>query len=209
MKKLLHINAAPRGTESRTLKVATAFLQGFTETHRDWIVDELNVFEEPIPELTSRRVGGKYVLMGGKELSGELKESWKDIVAQIERFLSADGYLLSTPMWNFSIPYPLKQYIDVIIQPKYLFRFTEQGTVEGLVKGKRMIVAASRGGDYTAADATSFDHQEPYLRTVFGFVGLTDLTFVVAQPTDAGAPELRQRRLEDAVNQARELGMSF
>jgi FMN-dependent NADH-azoreductase len=209
MRKLLHINASPRGQESRTLKVSSAFLTAFRETHRDWVVEELDLFRETIPELTSRRVDGKYVLLGGKELFGELKTSWEEIVAHIERFMSADGYLLSTPMWNFGIPYRLKQYIDVIVQPKHLFRYTAQGTVEGLVTGRKMIVAASRGGDYSTPEAKAYDQQEPYLRTVFGYVGLTDMTFVVAQPMDAGPPELRTRRLEEALNQARELAIGF
>lgn len=209
MKKLLHINAAPRGDASRTLKVSKAFLTAFRETHRDWVVEELDLFRESVPELTSRRVDGKYVLLGGKDLFGELKESWQEIVAHIDRFLSADGYLLSTPMWNFGIPYRLKQYIDIIVQPKYLFQYTASGQVEGLVKGKKMLVAASRGGDYTAPESKPFDQQEPYLRTVFGFVGLTDMTFVIAQPMDAGDPEFRKRRLDEAIHQARELGLSF
>ncbi len=209
MKKLLHINACPRGDESRTLKVSAAFLSSFKNTHKDWVVEELNLFREKIPELTARRVDGKYVLMGGKDLFGELKESWDEVIAHIDRFKSADRYLLSTPMWNFSIPYPLKQYIDVIVQPKYLFRYTETGAVEGLVKGKKMTVIASRGGDYTSEAYKPYDHQEPYLRTVFGFVGLTDMTFIVAQPMDSGAEELRKRRLEEAINQARELATVF
>ena len=209
MKKLMHIIAAPRGDESRTLKVSSAFLKAFKETHGDWVVDELNLFREKLPELTAKRVDGKYVLLGGKELSGDLKEAWNDVIAHIDRFKSADGYLLSTPMWNFSIPYPLKQYIDVILQPKYLFRYTVTGSVEGLVKDKKMIVIASRGGDYSTGDYKAYDHQEPYLRTVFGFVGLANMQFVVAQPMDAGAQDLRQRRLGDAINQARKLGLSF
>jgi FMN-dependent NADH-azoreductase len=209
MKKLFHIIASPRGEASRTLKVSVAFLSAFKETHRDWVVDELDLFRETIPALTARRVDGKYVLLGGKELFGELKESWEEIIQQIDRFRSADAYLLSTPMWNFGIPYPLKQYIDIILQPKYLFRYTETGSVEGLIKGRKMFVAASRGGDYSTPETKAFDHQEPYLRTAFGFVGLTDVTFVIAQPMDAGTPELQQRRLAEAIHQARELAMSF
>lgn len=208
MKKLLHINAAPRGSESRTLKVSNAFLESFKDSHNGWIVDELNLFTDEIPSLTKRRIDGKYVVMSGKDLSGDVKESWEEIVFHIERFMSADGYLLSSPMWNFSIPYHLKKYIDVIVQPKYMFRYTDKG-VEGLVKGKKMIVCVSRGGDYSAPDAKIYDQQEPYLRTVFGFVGLTDMTFVIAQPMDAGTPELQGRRLEEAIIKAREIAISF
>lgn len=203
MKKLLHIIATPRGEESRTLKVSGAFLDAFKEKHRDWAIDELNLTKEKLPPLTLKRVDGKYALLAGKGLSVEFKEAWEEIVAHIERFLSADVYLISAPMWNFSIPYMLKQYIDIIIQPKYLFQYTSTG-VEGLAKNKKMVVVASRGGGYASEDARKFDHQEPYLRAVFGYVGITDINFVVAQPMDMGA-QIQEEKLKEASALAREL----
>jgi FMN-dependent NADH-azoreductase len=111
-------------------------------------------------------------------------------------------------MWNFSIPYRLKHYIDVIVQPRYLFRYTPEG-VEGLVKGKKMVVIASRGGEYTTDDTRPFDLQEPYLRTIFGFVGLKDITFIVAQPMDAGGPEVQKKKIEEAQTRAGEMAGGF
>jgi len=154
-------------------------------------------------------VQGKYVLLGGKDLSGDLKRAWGDVIRHIERFLSADGYLLSTPMWNFSIPYTLKHYIDIIVQPKYLFRYVADG-VEGLVKNRKMVVIASRGGDYRPGSLFhSYDFQEPYLRTVFGFVGITDITFVVAQPMDALGPDVMREEITKAVATAKRVADSF
>ncbi|MDD4879067.1 MAG: NAD(P)H-dependent oxidoreductase [Candidatus Omnitrophica bacterium] len=201
MKKLLHIIATPRGEESRTLKVADAFLEEFRAEHPDWAVEDLDLSKEELPSLTLKRVDGKYILLSGKDLSGELKEAWEEIVRHIERFMSADGYLISTPMWNFSIPYTLKHYIDVIIQPKYLFRYTAAGS-EGLVKNRKMVVIASRGGDYSAGKARAADFQEPYLRAIFGLVGITDISFVVAQPMDMG-PELQKQKINEAQQAAR------
>ncbi len=208
MKKLLHIIATPRGDESRTLKVTRAFLDSFQSTHEGWVVEELNLFKEELPSLTVKRVDGKYILLAGKDLFGEAKDAWEEIIAHIERFMSADAYLLSTPMWNFNIPYRLKHYIDIIVQPKYLFRYTPEG-VEGLVKGKKMVVIASRGGEYSTEEQRPFDFQEPYLRTIFGFVGLTDITFVVAQPMDAGGPDVQKQNIEEAQKRAREVAEGF
>jgi len=209
MKKLLHIIATPRGEESRTLQVAESFLRVFTEKHSDWVVDELDLPKEQLPSLTVKRVDGKYVLLGGKDLYGELKEAWQEIIAHIERFMSADAYLISTPMWNFSIPYTLKHYIDIILQPKYLFRYTPSG-VEGLVKNKKMTVIISRGGDYSQdSPVHNFDFQEPYLRTVFGFVGITDISFIIAQPMDALGPQVQVKKIEEAKSIARKIADSF
>ena len=202
MKKLLHIIATPRAEESRTLQVSEAFLKVFTEKHADWAVEDLDLSKEQLPSLTAKRVDGKYMLLGGKDLYGELKEAWQEIIAQIERFKSADAYLISTPMWNFSIPYTLKQYLDIILQPKYLFRYTPTG-VQGLVKDKKMVIITSRGGDY--ADAMrSADFQEPYLRLVFEFIGLTDIKFINAQPMDIGEP-LQTQRIKEAQAIARNI----
>lgn len=207
MKKLLHIVATPRGGESRTLRVTGAFLEVFRERHPDWVIEELDLCKEALPSLTVERVGGKYVLLGGRDLHGELKDAWQDIIAHIERFMSADAYLISTPMWNFSIPYVLKQYIDVIVQPKYLFRYTGSG-VEGLVKNKKMVVITSRGGDYSSPETRRSDFQEPYLRFIFGFVGITDVSFVVAQPMDMD-PEAQRTALLQAQESARKLARSL
>lgn len=209
MKKILHVIATPRGEDSRTLKITEVFLENFRKKYPDCRIDELNVTTEPLPPLTVKIVGGKYVLLGGKELTGKLKDAWVDVERHINRFLSADAYLISTPMWNFSIPYSLKQYIDVIVQPRYLFRYTSLG-VEGLVKNKKMVVIASRGGDYgETSPLHSYDYQEPYLRTVFGFVGITDITFIVAQPMDALGLEVGKEKIEAAKVMAINLAKSF
>ena len=203
MKKLLHIIATPRGEESRTLKVSNVFLDTFREKHADWVIDELDLTKESLPSLTVKRVDGKYVLLGGKDLSGDMKESWQDIISHIERFMSADAYLISTPMWNFSIPYTLKQYIDTIVQPKYLFRYTSNG-VEGLVKNKKMVVITSSGGEYVSEEARKADFQEPYLRFVFGFVGITDMVFVKAEPMGIGE-DIQKQRIKNAQETAKKI----
>lgn len=207
MKKLLHIIATPRGEESRTLQVTEAFLEVFKEKQQDWVIEELDLAKEQLPSLSAKRVDGKYVLLGGKDLFGELKEAWQEIISHIERFLSADAYLISTPMWNFSIPYTLKQYIDIIVQPKYLFRYTATG-VEGLVKERKMVVITSRGGDYTSPETSKDDFQEPYLRTIFGFVGITDITFIIAQPMDMGA-KIQVEKIKEAQVLARQFAGLF
>ncbi len=209
MKKLLHIIATPRAEESRTLKVSEAFLDGLRKSYGDCKIDILDITREKLPPLTAKAVNGKYVLLGGGELTGDLKLAWNEIVKHIERFLSADGYLLSVPMWNFSIPYYLKHYIDVIVQPKYLFRYTEKGP-EGLVKNKKMVIITSRGGDYSPESPFHiYDNQEPYLRTVFGFIGITDITFINTQPMDALGLEVQKQKIESTKVTAMKIGKTF
>lgn len=207
MKRIMHIIATPREEESRTLQVTDAFLEVFRKQHPDWFFDELNLSKEELPPLSMRRVDGKYVLMEGKELYGEFKDAWEEILGHIKRFLAADVYLISTPMWNFSIPYPLKHYIDLIVQPKYLFRYTKTGS-EGLAKNKKMIIIASRGGEYRSNEMKSFDFQEPYLRKIFGFVGIDDISFAIAEPTDMGQ-DLQKKGIEEAKKNAQKIAMNI
>ena len=207
MKKLLHIIATPRAEESRTLKVSASFLEAFTKSHPEWVVEELDLSKEKLPGLTVKRVDGKYMLLGGKELSGQFRGAWQEIIQHMERFLSADAYLLSTPMWNFSIPYTLKHYLDVIVQPKYLFQYTNTG-VEGLVKDRKMMVIISRGGEYNTPESRALDHQEPYLRTIFGFVGIKDIQFIIAQPMDMGEA-LQAQKIQEAQAKAKKIAEKF
>lgn len=201
---MLHIIASPREDESRTLKVSESFLEAFQQNHPDWLVDELNLPKEDLPSLSMKNVSGKYVLLAGKDIFGSLKETWVEIVQHIDRFKTADFFLISTPMWNFNIPYMLKQYIDLIVQPRYLFRYKDDGTTEGLVTGKKMMVITSRGGQYTG-NMKNFDLQEPYLRTIFGFVGITDIDFITVEPMDMGI-ELQKQKIAEAQNIARSKG---
>ncbi len=203
MKKLLHIIASPREDDSRTLQVSKAFLEAFEKSHSDFVFEELNLAKAELPSLGQKRVDGKYLLLDGKNLFGGIKESWAEILRLIEQFLSADIYLVSSPMWNFHIPYMLKQYIDLIVQPKYLFHYTHSGPV-GLVKNKKMVVATSRGGNYDSEQTKHFDYQEPYLRTIFGFVGIEDITFINAQPMDQGI-ELQKKKISEAQEKARQI----
>ncbi len=210
MSKLLHIIATPRGEDSRTLKVTEAFFEGLENSDPDCRVDTLDVTKEKLPPMTVKAVNGKYVLLGGKDLPEDLKPAWSDIIKHIERFLSADGYVISSPMWNFSIPYYLKHYIDVILQPRYLFRYTEKG-LEGLVKNKKMVIITSRGGDYgpDSPSSHSYDFQEPYLRVIFGLAGITDITFINSQPMDALGPEVQKQKIDAAKKIAKKAGEAF
>ena len=104
----------------------------------------------------------------------------------LEEFLAADAVVIGAPMYNFTIPSQLKAWIDRLVVTGKTFRYTEQGP-EGLAGGKHVIVALTRGGFYgPESAAVSAEHAESYLRTVFGFMGITRLEFVVAEGLATG-----------------------
>lgn len=206
--KLLHIIASPRHEVSNTLKASDAFIASLREHHPDVTVDVVDLYDRDLPAIEGENIEAKYSLMVGRPIDPAHADAWAQVEAVIAHFLSADAYLISAPMWNLSIPYALKYYIDCIVQPGYSFRYDETGHVMPLVLGKKMVVTSSRGSDYSAGGPMhAFDFQEPYLRAIFGFIGITDVEFVSAQPMDA-SPVLRAAAIADAVDRARTLAAS-
>ena len=207
--KLLHIIATPRKQGSHTLQVADAFLESLQAKYPALSTEVMDLFDRDLPAVDGDNIESKYTLMVGKRIDKRHQESWKHIEILIEHFLSADIYLLSVPMWNFGIPYPLKYYIDAIVQPTYLFTFNEQGQAVGLVHNKKMVCITSRGGNYSEQSPFhAYDFQEPYLRAIFGYVGISDIHFVNAQPMDVTL-QLRETAMSAAIKEARDLASSL
>ncbi len=203
--RLLHIVATPRSHESNTMRVSNALLEELVLKYEDLTVQVLDLFKIDLPAVAGENIENKYKLMTGQQLEGRQKSSWEQIETTIQRFLDNDIYLLTVPMWNFSIPYVLKYYIDAIVQPGYLFKYNEYGVPEGLVKGKKMICVTSRGGDYSPGSPLhAFDFMEPYLRAIFNLVGITDIQFINIQPMDI-TPALRRSAIIKAIEDGRVL----
>jgi FMN-dependent NADH-azoreductase len=207
--RVLHVIATPRGAGSNSLVLAEEFLRELRSLEPTVAVDHLDLFETDLPAIAGDNIEAKYTLMVGQPISRDHVESWRTIEALIEQFKGVDACVVTTPMWNLGIPYALKYYIDCIVQPGYLFRYDEVGRVVPMVHGKRMAFITTRGGDYSPGGPMhAYDFQEPYLRAIFGFVGVQDVDFVNAQPMDVTA-DLRVAALEEAVGRVRTLAASW
>ncbi len=205
--QLLHVICTPRGLASNTARVSNCLLEALHDQDDELVVTSLDLFHADLPSVAGKNIETKYRLMTGQDLDEEAQDSWRQIEKTIEQFLAADVYLFTVPMWNLGIPYVLKYYIDAIIQPGYLFRYNEMGIAEGLVHGKKMICVTSRGGDYSSDMMRPYDFVEPYLRTIFGFVGITDVTFFNAQPMDVSL-DIRRAAQKSAIRDVREYAAS-
>ena len=204
--KLLHIIASPRGEKSRTLGISNEFLKALKAENPNLIIEDLDLFKTSLPEVFGYTIDAKYALMSGGILEEKIKTSWEEVSRYSTEFLSYDAYLISCPMWNFTIPYKLKHYIDVIMQAGILFSFTANG-VEGLALNKKMFCITSRGSDYSESSPMhQLDFQEPYLRSIFGLAGIRDISFINSQPLDF-APGITQASLEKAKEEAINLAL--
>lgn len=144
----------------------------------------------PLPHLT-----GEAFLGRGNDPALRTPEQALD--AQVlDEFLAADTVVIGAPMYNFSIPSNLKAWIDRVAVAGKTFAYTADGP-QGLAGGKKVIVVSTRGGLYSEGPAAGMDHQESYLRTVFGFIGVTDIEFVRAERLAFG-PEIRAEAIAAA-----------
>lgn len=206
--KLLNITASPRGEKSRTLIVSMDFLNTLKAKYPNLVIENLDLYHCNLPDVLGKAMDAKYAIISGGVPDEDSQTSWNEISTYSKEFLKADIYLISTPMWNFSIPYKLKHYIDIIMQPGILFKYTANG-VEGLAKNKKMFCITTRGNDYTAGGAMfPFDFQEPYLRAIFGLAGITDISFINAQPLDFTS-EITNAKIEKAREEAKLMASNF
>lgn len=199
MKRLLHLDASPRGDRSLSRGLAAQFIADWRTQHPDDIITYRDLGREPVPHVTEAWVEGAY--NPPDERSEAARQAMVISDGLVDELLAADLILLSTPMYNLNIPSTLKAYIDQIVRVGRTFTMD----MKGLVEGKGMLVITARGGVFQPGTPfADYDLQEPYLRAIFGFIGITDITFVNCEGTNAG-DDIRQKSLADARERLVEL----
>jgi len=164
--KLLHLDSSALGADSVTRELSAAIVARWQDSLPGLTVEYRDLDDDPIPHLTSRTLARTDAICNEKEDE------------MVQQFLDADTVVIGAPMYNFAIPSTLKAWIDRITVRGKTFRYTENGP-EGLAGGKRVIIATGRGSAH--GDNAPSDFQEPYLRYLFGFIGIKDVEFVRAE----------------------------
>lgn len=208
MSKLLYIEASPRKKRSSSIAIAQVFLNEYKKAHPENEVDYLDLWKEQLPVFDGDVIDAKYAIMHSQPHTEAQAKAWKAVEAAIAQFKAADLYLFSLPMWNFGIPYKLKHYFDVLIQPGYTFTVTPEG-YKGLVTNKRTVIIYSRGGAYGAeTGAQQLDFQKPYMETILRFIGIEKFDSIIIEPT-LQSPEQKEAAFTRAKSQAEQLAASF
>ena len=205
MGRLLHVSASPRGDRSRSDMVARRLIAGLPVS----AVETLDLAAADLPAFDGATIEGRYALIEGRPVDPAVAAAWDAIGATIRHFLSFDSYVFSVPMWNFGVPWRLKQYIDVLTQPGQAFTVSAEG-VQGLAAGRRAILVCSGALDIRPGQPGSeLDFQTAFLRAWLGFIGITDVHEIQVRPTYGSADEVEAamaRAYAEADALARALG---
>lgn len=203
---ILHISGSPKGERSDSRKLATRFLERYRALHPEHIIHHLDVFDdEASPNFGALHAIHKLAPLFGEPQTDEGKHAWVATERLIADFDLADKILLSCPMWNYSVPWAMKRYLDNLMQPGRTFGFdpaTRQHI--GLLRDRPVQFILTRSS--TASD-DAHDFQLPYLRHVFAAMGMRDTRVVSACATTQPTAQERQAyvesfysRIEDAVD---------
>ena len=182
MTKLLHIDASILGSNSVSRQLTAQIVDSWKAAYPGTDVSYLDLAVDTPSHLSAESLG--FRMPAGSDLSklSDVQKRENAISeALVSQLLAADVVVIGAPMYNFTVPSQLKAWIDRVAQVNRTFKYTDKGPV-GLATGKTVIVASTRGGAYSTSDAgNAMEHQESFLKTVFGFMGITDVRIVRAE----------------------------
>jgi len=194
MKKILNIISSPRGAASDSIRLARALIDALVKAFPDSTVKTVNLVERHFPHLEESHLTSFFTPPEAQ--NDEQKQAIKYSDEAIGDIVESDIIVIGAPMYNFNIHSALKAWIDHIVRSGVTFSYSDKGP-EGLVKGKKVYLVASSGGVYSDGPMKHMDFVEPYLRSILGFIGLTDITTLRVEGTMI--PGLKEHAMEKAV----------
>ncbi|HCO43388.1 MAG TPA: hypothetical protein DCZ11_02325 [Gammaproteobacteria bacterium] len=195
MSRMLLVSFTPKGDQSRTRRLLNAWLDKRRAHNPDLSVEEVDLFASTLPAVDGPVAQAKGSVAAGAELTDPQRAAWDSVTTWARQFVAADEVVIAAPMWNFSLPYAVKHYVDVVVQPGELFRYTRQGP-QGLCAGKPLTLVTTRGGRY--ADVPQANFQTSYLRWLCEFIDCR-YAEVVAEGLDAAGPEAGEKILTEVI----------
>ena len=194
MKTILQLTTSLHSGNAQSSRLAERFVAQLRAEDPQTQVIVRDLATDPVPHLTAERFAGFNAK--AEERNAEQRAAVAESNELIAELKAADTIVIGLPMYNFGIPSTLKAYFDHVARSGLTFRYTEKGP-EGLLKGKKVVVFATRGGVYVG---TPLDTQTSYVRDFLRFLGITDVEFVYAEGLAMG-PERRQAAIEGAERQ--------
>ncbi|QYO66957.1 FMN-dependent NADH-azoreductase [Leptolyngbya sp. 7M] len=195
MSHLLHLDASPRGERSHSRRMTKEFIEQWKKTHPNDTVTYRDIGRNPIPHVDELWIAAAF--SPPEQHTPELREAIRLSDELVDEFLAADVYVIGVPMYNFSVPSVFKAYIDQIVRVGRTVAFEPNDTAnvfKPLVLGKKMFIIESRGdsGFHPGGQYEKMNYHDPYLVTVFGFMGITDITFIHVENDEYGGTKLAE-----------------
>jgi len=184
MTHILHLDASPRGDRSVSRTLSKEFITHWKTAHPNDTVTYRDLGHHPVPLIDEPWIAAAY--SAPDQHTPEQAAAIRPSNELVDEFLAADRYVFAVPMYNFSIPANFKAYLDQIVRTGRTFSVDETG-YKGLVHNKKMTIITAQGGTYPEGSPTyAYDLQTPYLKLIFGFIGITDIDFVHADSLALG-----------------------
>ena len=196
MNNILILDSAATGESSVSRRLTRAAAEVLVARDPDAHITLRDVGSNPIPHLNAETVPAIRAGIVETEAAREALELSDALIAELK---AADLIVIGAPMYNFGMPSTLKAWFDHVLRARITFQYSEAGP-EGLLKGKKAIVVEARAGLYSEGPAASMDSQEPHIRTLLGFMGIDDVTFVRAEKLAFG-PEAAEAAIGGALGQ--------
>ena len=193
MASVLVLNSSASGPDSVSRQLVQATVDQLRAKSPALNVVARDLGADPVPHLSIETTAALRAGETGTAAQVAARAFSEALIAELQ---AADTLVIGAPMYNFGIPSTLKTWFDYVLRAGLTFKYGEAGPV-GLVTGKRAIVLESRGGLYSSGPAQALDSQEPHLRNMLGFIGITDVTFIRAEKLGYG-PEARAQAINDA-----------
>lgn len=202
--KLLHISSSPRTENSESLRIADEFLTAYAATHPGDEIEHWDLWDGSLPDF---RIGAsaKMTVFAGRTPTGAEAEAWLAARAVFDRFDSAGKLLFSVPMWNSSVPYVLKQFIDIVSQPGWVFGVDATTGYTGLYAPRpTAVIYSSAVWGPGLPPAFGADHQSTFFGDWLRWAGITELDEIRFHPTLTGdAAAVREVAFADARDLAK------
>jgi FMN-dependent NADH-azoreductase len=188
MKNILLILGSPRDRASYSHQIGRRVVDDLKSRYQSAKVVVRNLAKEALPDVSDAFVTGRMLAPDKRSAAEADALALSDVL--VAELMAADVIVLATPMHNFGVSASVKTWIDHIARPGVTFSYSDKGPL-GLVQGKKVILVLARGGIYSEGPMKGYDFQEPYLRAVLGFIGMTDVEAIRIEGLGMGDDALR------------------
>ena len=204
--RVLHVVGSPKAEASTSTRIARAFLDAYQEAHPEHEITTFDVWTANLPPFDGELAIAKLAPLVGESRTPAQEVAWAEVLRVVAEFDRQDKIVISSPMWNFSLPYELKHYIDLLVQPGISFGVNDAHEHVGLLEDRPVQLVLTRSSPLP--EGSPEDFQLPYLKHVLAFIGLCDVRALVVEGTTL-PQAAREKLVAEQCKRARAAAAAF